>query len=62
MVTVEGTTTDDEMMTEETTGEEMQGMTDMLTETTGDSGPGFTALVGVVAIVAAALLAARNRR
>jgi len=29
-----------------------------LTGNTGDSGPGFTALFGVVAIVAAALLAA----
>jgi len=42
------------------TEEEMMTETETATETTGDSGPGFTAVLGVVAILAAALLAARR--
>ena len=46
-----------------TTADEMTGMdTGTETATTGGSGPGFTAIAAVVALVAAALLAVRNRR
>jgi len=52
----------DEQMTESTT-ESMTGMDDgTATPTSGGSGPGFTVVAALLAVVAAALLAARNRR
>ena len=54
------TETGTEMSTDEMGTDEMG--TDMGTETTGGSGPGFTAVAALLAVVAAALLAARTRR
>ncbi|MDS0283091.1 DUF7282 domain-containing protein [Haloarcula onubensis] len=60
--TVDDGDTDGDQMTETAT-EEMTGMTEgTAVRTTGGSGPGFTGIVALLAVVAAALLAVRSQR